>query len=87
MDVLINFAWIKHTRENFSAKNLPVSKMMQLHTSKQAKAMNIQKCNASAGWLDRFTNCYCFKNVNLHEEIFDVNISAIGEEMKERRQI
>ena len=59
---------------------------MQLHASKYAKAMNIQKYNASAGWLDRFRNWYSFKNVNLHGEICDVNISAIGEEMKERRQ-
>ena len=63
-----------------------MSKMMQLHASKYAKAMNIQKYNASAGWLDRFKNWYGFKNVNLHGEICDVNISAIGEEMKERRQ-
>ena len=80
------FAWIKYTRANFSTNNLPVRKMMQLHASKYAKAMNIQKYNASAGWLDRFKNWYGFKNVNLHGEICDVNISAIGEEMKERRQ-
>jgi len=80
------FAWIKYTRANFSPNNLPMSKMMQLHARKYAKAMNIQKHNASAGWLDRFRNWYSFKNVNLHGEICDVNISAIGEEMKERRQ-
>ena len=61
-----------------------MSKMMQLHASKYAKAMNIQKYNASAGWLDRFKNWYSFKNVNLYGEICDINLSAI--EMKERQQ-
>jgi hypothetical protein len=67
--------WIKYMRENFSAKNLSMSKIMQLHAIKYAKAMNIQKYNASAGWLDRFKNWYGFKNVNLHGEICDVNFS------------
>ena len=53
-----SFAWIKNTRENFSAA--------KLHTFKYARAMNIQKYNASAGWLDRFQNYYGFKNFNLH---------------------
>ena len=42
--------------------------------------MNIQKCNASACWLDRFKNWFGFKNVNLHEEMGGVDVAAIGKE-------
>ena len=63
------FAWIKYTRENFSAKNVSMRKIMQLYEIKYAKAMNIQKYNASAGWFDCFKNWYGFKNGNLHGEM------------------
>ena len=48
--------------------------------------MNIHKYNASAGWLDYFKSWYGFKNLNLHGKIRNVNLAAIGEELKERRQ-